>query len=305
MVYTNFSLKTKTIIRSDDKNTANNMILDGRPIAQRIESRIAREAFEFQKDYKMKASLHIVVIGNDEVANLFADITLNKLKNLNMDGQIHKFPEDASDKQVIDLIKKLSSKKEVHGIIVNLPVPKNLDLRAILSSIDVQKDVDGQNPYNLGMLVLGTEDHAPVTPKSVIKILEEYNVQLTGKRVCIINRTPVVGKPLAMLMLNRDATVNICHTKTTDIASLSRSSDIVVVAVGKPLFLKDHMVSENSIVIDVGINKYQGKLVGDADFENLIKKVSMITPVPGGVGSLKTIMIIEQALKNAQKLMQR
>ncbi|MDP7976639.1 MAG: bifunctional 5,10-methylenetetrahydrofolate dehydrogenase/5,10-methenyltetrahydrofolate cyclohydrolase [TACK group archaeon] len=281
------------------------MILDGRPIAQKLESNIAREALEFQKNYGIKASLHIIVIGNDDVANLYAETTLNKLKALNMDGEIHRFPESTSEKDVIDFIKKLSSKKEVHGIIVNAPVPKNFDLRAILSSICTEKDVDGQNPYNLGMLMLGVEEHAPATPKSIVRILEEYKVQLSGKKVCIINRSPVVGKPLAMLLLNRDATVNICHTKTEDLPSLSRSSDIVVVAVGKPMFLKEHMVAENSVVIDVGINKYNGKIVGDADFENLVKKVSMITPVPGGVGTLQTVMIIEQTLKNAQKLMQR
>ena len=230
------------------------MILDGRPIAQKLESNIAREALEFQKNYGIKASLHIIVIGNDDVANLYAETTLNKLKALNMDGGIHRFPESTSEKDVTDFIKKLSSKKEVHGIIVNAPVPKNFDLRAILSSIYSEKDVDGQNPYNLGMLMLGAEEHAPATPKSIVRILEEYKVQLSGKKVCIINRSPVVGKPLAMLLLNRDATVNICHTKTEDLPSLSRSSDIVVVAVGKPMFLKEHMVAENSVVIDVGIN---------------------------------------------------
>ena len=281
------------------------MILDGRPVAAKLESNILEEAIEFERVYGIKASLHSIVIGKDEVANLFADIMLQKLRSLNMAGEAHRLPEDVSEKEVVDLMKDLSSRDDVHGIIVNVPIPAHLNKTSILSNISVEKDVDGQNPYSLGMIMLGHEDHSPVTPLAVIKLLDEYNIQLSGKNVCIINRTSVVGRPLAMLLLNRDATVSICHTKTVDLEKHTRSSDIIIVAVGKPLFLKENMVSEKSIVIDVGINKYNGRTVGDADFESLVNRVYAITPVPGGVGSLKTLLIIERALRNAQKLVQK
>ncbi len=279
------------------------MILDGRPIATRIEAKISMEAKDLENKYGIKPSLHSIVIGNDEVANLFADIMLQKLKTLNMQGEVHKLPENISEKEVIELLKVLSSKDDVHGIIINVPVPKKFDKNVLLSNVAIEKDVDGQNPYNLGMLMLGVEDHAPVTPLAVIRILDEYNIPLSGKNVCIINRTSVVGKPLAMLLLNRDATVSVCHTKTVNLDELTRSSDIIIVAVGKPLFLKENMVSEKSIVIDVGINKYNGKTVGDADFDKLVDKVKAITPVPGGVGAIKTLIIMERTLKNAQRIL--
>ncbi len=281
------------------------MILDGRPVAAKLESNILEEAIEFERVYGIKASLHSIVIGKDEVANLFADIMLQKLRSLNMAGEAHRLPEDVSEKEVVDLMKDLSSRDDVHGIIVNVPIPAHLNKTSILSNISVEKDVDGQNPYSLGMIMLGHEDHSPVTPLAVIKLLDEYNIQLSGKNVCIINRTSVVGRPLAMLLLNRDATVSICHTKTVDLEKHTRSSDIIIVAVGKPLFLKENMVSEKSIVIDVGINKYNGRTVGDADFGSLVNRVYAITPVPGGVGSLKTLLIIERALRNAQKLVHK
>jgi len=279
------------------------MILDGKAFAKKIESKIAQEALEFQKIYNMRASLHTILIGDDEASRIYARSKIKTLKNLNMDGEIHQLPSTSSQEEVINMIKDLSSRKDVHGIMVEMPIPKNLDKNAILSNINPIKDVDGQNPINLGLLMLGIEDHVPSTPRAVIRILEEYNVQISGKNVCIINRTPVVGKPLTMLLLNRDATVQVCHSKTRNLDVLTKSSDIVVVAVGKPFFLKENMVNENSIVIDVGINSYNGKIVGDADFDHLLNKVAMITPVPGGVGSVTTMLIVEQTLRNAQTLM--
>jgi len=279
------------------------MILDGKAFAKKIESKIAQEALEFQKIYNMRASLHTILIGDDEASRIYARSKIKTLKNLNMDGEIHQLPATSSQEEVINMIKDLSSRKDVHGIMVEMPIPKNLDKNAILSNINPIKDVDGQNPINLGLLMLGIEDHVPSTPRAVIRILEEYNVQISGKNVCIINRTPVVGKPLTMLLLNRDATVQVCHSKTRNLDVLTKSSDIVVVAVGKPFFLKENMVNENSIVIDVGINSYNGKIVGDADFDHLLNKVAMITPVPGGVGSVTTMLIVEQTLRNAQTLM--
>jgi methylenetetrahydrofolate dehydrogenase (NADP+)/methenyltetrahydrofolate cyclohydrolase len=279
------------------------MILDGKLVAKKIEAGIREKAKEFYDNFGMKASLHTILVGNDEASKIYARSKLNSLKNLGMDGEIHHMDENSKEEDVINKLKELSSKKDVHGIMVEMPLPKHLKKEKILLNIDPEKDVDGQNPSNLGLLMLGIEDHAPSTPRAVIRILEEYNVPIASKKVCIINRTPVVGKPLAMLFLNRDATVTICHSKTLNIEKITLESDIIVVAVGRPNFLKDEMVKAESIVLDVGINSVNGKIVGDADFNSLVNKVAMITPVPGGVGSVTTSLIIEQTLKNAFKQM--
>lgn len=278
------------------------MILDGKVVAKKIESRIREQASDFEKKYGMKPSLHTILVGSDQASKIYARSKLNTLRNLGMDGEIHALDENSSEEDVIKILKELSLRRDVHGIMVEMPLPKHLRKEMILSSIDPVKDADGQNPTNLGLLMLGIEDHAPSTPRAVIRILEDYSVEIASKNVCIINRTPVVGKPLAMLFLNRDATVTLCHSKTRNIKEITLNSDIVVVAVGKPGFLKEDMVRGDSIVVDVGINSVDGKIVGDADFNSLVNKVSMITPVPGGVGSVTTMLIIEQTLKNAQKL---
>ncbi|MEM1756155.1 MAG: bifunctional 5,10-methylenetetrahydrofolate dehydrogenase/5,10-methenyltetrahydrofolate cyclohydrolase, partial [Thermoplasmata archaeon] len=272
------------------------MILDGKALAKKIENTIRQRANEFSEKYGMKASLHTILIGNDEASKIYAKSKINALKNVGMTGEIHYLEENSHESEIIDILNKLSSRNDVHGIMVEMPLPKHLKKENILSSIDPRKDVDGQNPINLGKLMLGIEDHSPSTPKAVIRILEEYGVNLASKNVCIINRTPVVGKPLSMLFLNRDATVTICHSKTKNLHEITRNSEIVVVAVGKPNFLTGDMINENSIVVDVGINSIDGKIVGDADFNALVDKVSMITPVPGGVGSVTTILIVEQTL---------
>ncbi|MGC9176572.1 MAG: tetrahydrofolate dehydrogenase/cyclohydrolase catalytic domain-containing protein, partial [Thermoplasmata archaeon] len=165
------------------------MILDGKALAKKIESKIAQEALEFQKTYNMSASLHTILIGDDEASRIYARSKIKTLKNLNMDGEIHQLPATSSQEEVINMIKDLSSRKDIHGIMVEMPIPKNLDKNAILSNINPIKDVDGQNPINLGLLMLGIEDHVPSTPRAVIRILEEYNVSISGKNICIINRT--------------------------------------------------------------------------------------------------------------------
>ncbi|MBD6955994.1 MAG: bifunctional 5,10-methylenetetrahydrofolate dehydrogenase/5,10-methenyltetrahydrofolate cyclohydrolase [Thermoplasmata archaeon] len=275
------------------------MILDGKAVAKKIETKIKEKAKEFSDEFGMKASLHTVLVGNDEASRIYAKSKLKTLKNLGMEGEIHFMDEDSREEEVIALLKNLSSRKDVHGLMVEMPLPKHIRKELILPHIDPNKDVDCQNPTNLGYLLLGFEERAPSTPRAVIRILEEYGVGIASKSVCIINRTPVVGKPLALLFLNRDATVIICHSKTKNIPEITKRSDIIVVAVGKPNFLKEDMVSSESVVIDVGINSVDGKIVGDADFNSLVNKVSMITPVPGGVGSVTTMLIIEQALRNA------
>ncbi len=265
------------------------MIINCKDLAKRIKERAREEA------KGANLSLHTVIAGDDEASVVYAKSKIKTLKKLGMSGEIHRV---GSEKELLDLLDDLAKDDDVHGIMVEFPLPKDYDALKIRSAISPIKDVDGMNPVNYGNLLLGEEILVPNTPRAVIKILEEVT-ELKGKDVTIINRTPVVGKPLALMLLNRHATPTICHSKTRNLKDKTRNADIVVVAVGKPKFLTEDMVSNGAIVIDVGINVVAGKIVGDADFENLEKKTK-ITPVPGGVGAVTTACMVENLVKAAK-----
>ncbi len=268
------------------------MIINCKSIAKDIKKRARERA----KDAKL--SLHIVMVGNDEASMVYAKSKIKVLKKMGMHGELHRFNENVEENTVISFIDELNERDDVHGIMVEFPLPHHIDSLKIRSAISPLKDVDGMNPVNYGYLLLGKEILTPNTPRAVIHILENIT-ELRGKDVAIINRTPVVGKPLALMLLNRDATPIIMHSKTHNLAEKTRNADIVVVAVGKPGFLKEDMVKKDAIVIDVGINVIDGKLVGDADLEKLANKAK-ITPVPGGVGSVTTACLVENLVKAAK-----
>lgn len=267
------------------------MRIECKPIAKEIRERAKEEA------KGKRLMLHNIVVGRDEASLVYAKSNLKLLRKLGFDGEIHHL-EDAVEVDVLSLIQSLNEDDGVHGIMVNFPLPKGIDAMKIREAISPVKDVDGINPMNYGKLLLGKEVLVPNTPRAVVRILERI-ADLKGKDVLIINRTPVVGKPLALLLLNRDATPMIAHSKTKNLREKARNADIVVVAVGKPEFLKEDMVKEGAIVIDVGINVVDGKIVGDADFENIEKK-AYITPVPGGVGTVTNACLVENLVKAAR-----
>ncbi len=265
------------------------MIINCKNLAERIKEKAREEA------KGVNLSLHTIIAGENEASLVYAKSKLKALKKLGMSGEIHRVE---SEKEMLDLLDDLAKNDDVHGIMVEFPLPKDYDSLKIRSAISPIKDVDGMNPVNYGILLLGREILVPNTPRAVIKILEEL-VDLKGKDVTIINRTPVVGKPLALMLLNRDATPTVCHSKTRNLKDKTKNADIVVVAVGKPKFLTEDMVSEGAIVIDVGINVMDGKIVGDVDFENVEKKTK-ITPVPGGVGTVTTACMVENLVRAAK-----
>ena len=265
------------------------MIINCKELAKRIKEKAKVDA------KGASLALHTVIAGDDEASLVYAKSKVRTLKKLGMRGEIHRV---GSEKELLDLLDDLGKDEDVHGIMVEFPLPEGYDAMKVRSAISPIKDVDGMNPVNYGYLLLGQEILTPNTPRAVVRILESVT-DLTGKDVVIINRTPVVGKPLAMMLLNRHATPTITHSRTRDLKEKTRNADIVVVAVGKPKFLTVDMVSEGSIVIDVGINVVNDKIVGDADFEEIEKKAK-ITPVPGGVGAVTTACMVENLVKAAK-----
>ncbi len=267
------------------------MIIECKKIAKEIRERAKEEA------KGKRLMLHNIVIGGDEASLVYARSNLKLLRKMGFDGEIHHL-EEATEEDVLSLIHSLNEDDGVHGIMVNFPLPKEIYEMKVRSAVSPVKDVDGINPINYGKLLLGEEVLVPNTPRAVVRILERVT-ELKGKDVLIINRTPVVGKPLAMLLLNRHATPTIAHSKTQNLREKALKADIIVVAVGRPDFLTEDMVREGSIVIDVGINVVDGKIVGDADFDSIVEK-AQITPVPGGVGTVTNACLIENLVRAAK-----
>ncbi len=265
------------------------MIINCKKIAKGIRENAVREA------KGKKLNLHTIIAGNDEASLVYAKSKIKTLRKLGMDGEIHNVE---NENEILSLIESLNEDNNVHGIMVEFPLPEGYDTMKIRTAISPIKDVDGMNPINYGYLLLKKEILVPNTPRAIIKILETIT-DLREKDVTIINRTPVVGKPLALMLLNRDATPTICHSKTRNLREKTKNSDIVVVAVGRPGFLKEDMVREGAIVVDVGINVVNDKIVGDAKFEEIEKKAK-ITPVPGGVGTVTTSCMVENLVKAAK-----
>ena len=208
-----------------------------------------------------------------------------------------KLSADTSEEKLLQLVGELNSNKDVHGILVQLPLPDQIDSEKILQAIDPKKDVDGFHPVNVGKLVVGNALLTPCTPTGIIALLDRYDIEISGKHAVIIGRSNIVGKPVSMLLLHRNATITICHSRTQNLEEVTRSADILVAAVGRANFVTDEMVSEGTVVIDVGINRVDGKLTGDVDFEPVSKKASHITPVPGGVGPMTIALLMENTLK--------
>ena len=230
--------------------------------------------------------LAVIQVGNDEASNVYVKQKEKKATELGYKF-VHKlFNEDVDNAEVINYIKELNNDESIDGIIVQMPLPEHLDVALIQNSVDPKKDVDGLSYTNGGMLEQNHPSLIPCTPKGIVALLDEYNIDIEGKNVTVVGRSILVGKPTALLLTNRNATVTLCHSKTKDVKEHTKNADIVVVAVGIPGFLTSDMVKDGAIVIDVGISRIDGKLYGDVDYPNVSKKVSYITPVPGGVGPM-------------------
>ena len=276
-------------------------LINGKELAKKIRGELKLEVDNLRKD-GIIPKLAVIMVGNDKASEVYVR---NKSKACNEIGiEFEEFLLDSNIKQeeLIELIKKLNNRKDVHGILLQSPIPEHLNIREAFDTIDYRKDVDGFNPINIGKLAIGEDAFVSCTPYGVIKMLEEYNIPIEGKRAVIIGRSNIVGKPLIQCLLNKNATVTICHSRTKNIDEITKEADILIAALGKPKFVKENMVKENAVVIDVGINRNEeGKLVGGVDFENVSKKASYITPVPGGVGPMTIAMLMNNVVKAAKQ----
>lgn len=276
-------------------------ILDGKKLAKKIKDNLKIEV-EQLKEKGINPKLAVIMVGNDPASSVYVKNKSKACKNVGVDFEEFLLDEKTEEKELFDLIDKLNSDEKITGILLQAPIPKHLNINKAFERISYKKDVDGFNPINVGKLSIGVDSFISCTPFGIIKLLEEYNIDLEGKNAVVLGRSNIVGKPMAQCLLSKNATVTICHSKTQNISEITKRADIVIAAIGKPKFLKDDMVKENAIIIDVGINRMEdGTLVGDVDFENIEKKAQYITPVPGGVGPMTIAMLMYNVVKAAKK----
>lgn len=275
--------------------------MDGKALAGELKLEIVARV-KALKEKGVVPSLTTILIGQDPSSRTYVRGKGKDCEEVGIDFRLHELPSSVSEGEVFELIGRLNADDEIHGVIVQLPLPDHIDEKKVISSIDPRKDVDGLHPMNVGKLWLGSydldRDLLPCTPKGIVRLLDHHGVKLEGKLAVIINRSDLVGKPLAKLFLDRNATVVICHSKTPKLERHTRSADILVSAVGRrPNFAVDEsMVKEGAVVIDVGMNYVGGRLQGDVDFERVKEKASYITPVPGGVGPMTRVMLLSNVL---------
>ena len=277
-------------------------IIDGKKVSSHIKDNIAAEVKILKNKTGKTPGLAVVLVGDDPASAVYVKNKNKTCKNIGFQSFEHILPENTSEDKLLNLINELNNDDQVNGILVQLPLPSHISSKTILVSINPQKDVDGFHLENVGRLVTGNALFKPCTPAGIIKLLDEYKIAIEGKNAVIIGRSNIVGKPVSFLLLERNATVTICHSRTKDLPSITRSADILIAAIGKPNFVSLDMVKNNAVVIDVGINRLDGKLVGDVDFTSVSKQASLITPVPGGVGPMTIAMLMEntlQAFKNS------
>ncbi len=264
-------------------------IIDGKTLAAKIRQEI-KEKIEKST---VKPGLAVVLVGNDPASQIYVRNKIKGCEEVGIRSYAYELPETATQAQVEELLDSLAENDEIHGILLQLPLPKGLDAESAMARIPFEKDVDGFSAENLGLLTLHKEQMVSCTPFGVMKMLENEGVEIRGKNAVVIGRSDTVGKPMAMLLLNADATVTVCHSKTQNLKEITKNADILVCAIGRAKFVTEDMVKENAVVIDVGINRDEnGKLCGDVDFENVKNKASLITPVPGGVGPMTITMLL-------------
>ncbi len=279
-------------------------IINGKLIAEKIAAELRDEVSQL-RDQGVIPKLGVILVGEDPGSVVYVRNKENTAKKLNIEGDFRRLPAETTQEEVMKIIDQFNKDDKLHGFIVQLPLPKGYDTEMVLLSIDPNKDVDGFHPFNLGRLLAGAPGFVPCTPVGILEILQRSGVKTQGKNVVIVGRSNIVGKPLASLLLLKgemgDATVTVCHQKTANLARVANQADILVAAMGRPRAITADMIKPGAVVIDVGINRVEGKLVGDVDFENAKEVASAITPVPGGVGPLTVIMLLKNVVQAARR----
>ena len=276
-------------------------IIDGKELAKNIRLKLKDEVEELKKA-EIHPKLAVIMVGDDKASKVYVKNKSKACEDVGIEYQEHILSATTKMEELLELIEKLNNDETIHGILVQSPLPQGLDANEAFRTISPQKDVDGFNPINVGKLSLNQDCFVSCTPFGIIKMLEAYNIEMQGAHAVIIGRSNIVGKPLAQCLLNKNATVTICHSKTKNLKEMTKQADILIAAIGKPKFVTEDMVKEGATVIDVGINRMDdGKLLGDTDFETIKEKASYITPVPGGVGPMTIAMLMHNVVKAAKQ----
>jgi len=286
------------------------LILAGKPVAEKFRLAVKRRVEELCAVGKPPPSLNVIQVGDDPASTVYVRSKLRTCRRLGIEHKLHHLPETTSEDELLDLIARLNKDSSVHGILVQLPLPKRMDASRVLFAIDPMKDVDGLHPVNVGRLWMGQPHLLPCTPHGIIELLNHYEIPIEGRRAVIIGRSQIVGKPLAALLMAENATVTVCHSRTRELAKVASEADILVAAVGRARFVTADFVKDGAVVVDVGVNRMEdenGKesLVGDVDFDAVLPKVSAISPVPGGVGPMTIAMLMVNVLVAYEEQLRR
>lgn len=279
-------------------------IIDGKSIAKELRESLAPRVAAL-KEQGITPGLTVIVVGDDPASAIYVRNKERACVKLGMNSQVLRFPAETTQEEILNTVRLLNQDDSVHGILVQLPLPRHIDEQAVLRAIDPDKDVDGFHAMNAGRLMNGEPGFVACTPKGVMRLLEVSGVELDGKNAVVVGRSNIVGKPMALLLLQKNCTVTIAHSHTKDLAVVTRSADILVVAVGRAGFITGDMIKPGAAVMDVGINRVDGKVVGDVDFESAKEVASCITPVPGGVGAMTIAMLMENTVEAAENYVRR
>ena len=285
------------------------LILSGKDVSQSVYQSLLNRISNL-KDQNITPGLAVIIVGEDPASQVYVRSKTKKFKQLNLNTESFKLPDSTSEDELLNLIHNLNENDQFHGILVQLPLPRQIDSQRVLETIDPKKDVDGFHPENVGLLSIGRPRFVPCTPKGIMRILSHYNIDLKGKHVVVIGRSNIVGRPISILTSLKqegsNGTTTICHSGTPDISQFTKSADVIIVALGVPQFLTGDMLQDGAVVIDVGINRMDAdtekgyKLVGDAHWESISSKISAATPVPGGVGPMTIAMLVENTVEAAE-----
>lgn len=275
------------------------IIIDGKLVAQEVKAKVSKKVKELQEN-GITPGLAVIIIGNNPASRIYVNNKKKACAEISIYSKEYALPDTTSQKKLIELISKLNNDDSINGILVQLPLPNHINEKAVIEAIDPLKDVDAFHEINVGKIMIGEYDLLPCTPAGIIELLNSQNIEIEGKHCVVVGRSNIVGKPMAMLLLHRNGTVTICHSKTKNLKKICKNADILIAAVGKAKFITSDMVKKGAVVIDVGMNKDENnKLCGDVDFDNVKKIASYITPVPGGVGPMTIAMLMKNTVTAA------
>lgn len=281
----------------------NTIIIDGKKTSGQIKDELANEVIEL-KEKGVEPTLAVVLVGNDPASQVYVKHKKKACEYVGMRSLAYELDEKTTEEALLELIDELNNRDDVHGILVQLPLPKHIDEEKILLAIDPSKDVDGFHPYSVGNLSIGRDGFVSCTPAGIIELIKRYNIQIEGKNCVVIGRSNIVGKPVSMLLLRENGTVTICHSRTKNIKEICKEADILVVAIGKANFVTKDFVKEGATIIDVGMNRLEnGKLCGDVKYDECSQLAGAITPVPGGVGPMTIAMLMKNCIKSATNML--